>query len=57
MPVCSDGGALKFAAPGNSLEPPFGVSVLLRSVAVCHELAGWLLEWGFCPIAIRFNID
>jgi formate hydrogenlyase transcriptional activator len=46
------------AAPSASLEPPFGVAIPLRErVPEYHELAGWLLERGFCPIAIRFNID
>ena len=46
-----------FAAPSASLEPPFRVAISLRSVPEYHELAGGVLERGFCPIAIRFNID
>jgi hypothetical protein len=52
-----DGGASMFAARSARLEPSFRVTLSLRSVAVCHELGGGLLEPGLCPIPIRFNID
>ena len=38
-----------FAAARASLAPPF-------RVLEYHELAAGLLERGFCPIAIQFNI-
>lgn len=49
--------ALMFAAPSARVEPPFRVALSPRSGDGCHELAGKLLERGFCPIAIRWNIN
>ena len=46
-----------FADPRASLVSLFRVAVSLRSVTVSHELASALLERGFRPIAIQFNIE
>jgi hypothetical protein len=46
-----------FAAGSARLAPPFRVAISLHGVPEYHELAAGLLERGFCPIVIRFNID
>jgi hypothetical protein len=46
-----------FADGSVRLAPPFRVAISLQGVGEYHELAAGLLERGFCPIAIRFNID